>query len=380
MDDFLVDDPALTIDPQLISPSSPSAAPTTPPPPSRTSVPPSAQSSAPVLPPAVEAYLSSQTQVHALIEAERVIKGWEVLEQYHKGHLETGPASQQLELLHRNDALDVEWAAVFKRIMETEPGDSNEAELIQQLISARRAAFPRHADSNAGNLLPAPDDRITKGWGILHQFFHNRLNSHDALEALKSLNSNDTLDAQWAELWKRIELISIGEGINDEQEIKAVKALLDGHDPVYDSAISSDDELYAWYILTHCLLEWRDPAHARKELDELSVGQKWIGMLDRILATQDKHSEEYAQIRIEVAKMRPIHNSYDEHDHEDYLSHDDDEVRDILDIVDDYTDAQLDWEQKDLLNYFNLTLRQSELWDKYGVYHVRCFVSFYFLQ
>jgi len=52
------------------------------------------------------------------------------LEQYHKGLLETGPASLQLELLHRNDALDVEWAAVFKRIMETEPGDATEAELI----------------------------------------------------------------------------------------------------------------------------------------------------------------------------------------------------------------------------------------------------------
>ena len=188
------------------------------------------------------------------------------------------------------------------------------------------------------------------------------------------------MDAQWAEVGNRIESIGIGEGINDEQEIKAVEALLDGHDPVYDSAISSDDKLYAWYILIHCLLEWRDLAHARKELEELSVGQKWIGTLDRILATQDKHSEEYAQIRIELAKMRPIHNDFDEHNHEDYLSHNNDEVCDTLDIVDDYVDAQLEWEQKDLLNYLNLTLCQSELWDKYRVYHVCCLVSFYFLQ
>ncbi|KAE9384958.1 hypothetical protein BT96DRAFT_950196 [Gymnopus androsaceus JB14] len=293
------EEPLPTVDteliaPQVISPSSPpSANPATPPLPasatflpSRTSASPSAQSGIISLPPAVEAYLASQTQLH---------------------------------------------------------------------------------------LPPAPDDRVTKGWGILHQFFINKLNPSDAFEALKLLNCNDALDAEWALVWKRIKSIGIEEGINDEQEIQALQTLLDTHDPVYNSAISCDDEL-------HCLLEWRDPVAVRPDLEELSIGQKWFGMLDRILSIHDKHLEEYAQIQIELAKMKPIRtesNNYEgqEDDHEVSLSHDKDEVRNILDIVDDYTDAQLDWEQKDLLSYFNLTLRQSELWDKYGVYHVCCLVG-----
>ncbi|KAE9391278.1 hypothetical protein BT96DRAFT_1001497 [Gymnopus androsaceus JB14] len=192
------------------------------------------------------------------------------------------------------------------------------------------------------HLPPAPDNRVTKGWGILHQFFINKLNPSDAFEALKSLNCDDALDAEWASVWKRIESIGIGEGINDEQEIQALQTLLDTHDPVYDSAISCDDELGGIQLML-----------------EKSWTNSLLAEVDRYAGSHSGHTRQ----------------ALGGNDHEDYLSHDDDEVRDILDIVDDYTDAQLDWEQKDLLNYFNLTLRQSELWDKYGVYHVRCFVG-----
>lgn len=381
IDDLLNEEPPSTIDPQLIRSSSASPLPRTSSPafagpssePPRTSLPSPAQSSAPAIPPAVEAYLASNIQVLPPLELERVIKGWDVLQKYQKGDLETGPASKELEMLNRNDSYDVEWAELFKRIMETETDDVKEAESIQNVIIARRPA------SEVAIALPAPDERPIRGWGILYEFWHNTIDLDKAFEGLKSLHRDDALDAEWAEMWQRIQAIHP----EDECEFQAIQAILVAHDPTTNSASTSSTEYEAWQIVAHCLLKWRNQDVARRELEDMSAGRKWFAMLDRIQAAQENvHSEAFTQIRIDLAKMKPGTFHDDDKDDEDNESnneghalHDDNEALDILDIVDSYVDDELDQEQKDLLNYFNLTLRQTEIWDKYGVYHVRCFVS-----
>ncbi|KAE9394146.1 hypothetical protein BT96DRAFT_998771 [Gymnopus androsaceus JB14] len=95
-------------------------------------------------------------------------------------------------------------------------------------------------------------------------------------------------------------------------------------------------------------------------------------MLDCILAAQENiHSEAFSQIRIDLAKMKPGTFHDDDKDDKDnetnkegHALHNDNEALDVLDIVDSYVNDELDQEQKDLLNYFNLTLRQTEIWDK----------------
>ncbi|KAE9387253.1 hypothetical protein BT96DRAFT_948514, partial [Gymnopus androsaceus JB14] len=200
-----------------------------------------------------------------------------------------------------------------------------------------------------------------------------------AFEGLKSLHRDDALDAEWAEMWQRIQAIHPG----DECEFQAIQAILVAHDPTTNSASTSSTEYEAWQIVAHCLLKWRNHDVARRELEDMSAGRKWFAMLDRILAAQENvHSEAFTQIRIDLTKMKPGTFHDDDEDDEDNESnneghalHDDNEALDVLDIVDSYVDDELDQEQKDLLNYFNLTLRQTEIWDKYGVYHVRCFVG-----